>query len=351
MYKNFLGKKVLVTGHSGFKGSWLTYTLKNLGAEVYGFSSTIPANQLHAFYALDIQNLIINQNDCIGDVRDVKFTSMIERIKPDFIFHLAAQALVTTSYSDPFLTFSTNTIGILNLLEYLRLTNSTSTVVVVTSDKCYKNLNRKIPYVETDELGGHDPYSASKAAAEILFGSYLQSFKDLCAFGGIASARAGNVFGGGDWSQNRIIPDTIKSIFSDKPISLRMPNATRPWTYVHDVINGYLMLSVALRNDPHKYRGSWNFASGENLSVVELVNNFIKHIGYGQVSFEKNTTSVGESEFLQINPNKANSELHWKCRYSINHSLKTTAEWYKIQKNELNIKDYSFSIFQEYYNL
>jgi CDP-glucose 4,6-dehydratase len=224
----FRGKKVLITGHTGFKGSWLAFTLDQIGASVFGLSLREPENQNHAYYALGIKEKLINSDSDLGDVREKDLADIIKLVNPDFIFHLAAQAIVATSYLDPFLTFSTNTFGTLNLLETLRTEKSLATVVVITSDKCYKNLNSARAYVEGDELGGSDPYSSSKAAAEIIFGSYLKSYPLLCLENGIASARAGNVFGGGDWSNNRLIPDCVRNIFDGNPINLRMPNATRP---------------------------------------------------------------------------------------------------------------------------
>lgn len=348
-FEVFRDKKVLITGHTGFKGSWLAFTLAGIGAKVYGLSLSEPENPYHAYYALGIKENLINSGSDLGDVREKDLAEIISLVNPDFIFHLAAQAIVATSYLDPYLTFSTNTGGTLNLLEILRTTKSIATVVVITSDKCYKNLNSARAYIEGDELGGSDPYSSSKAAAEIIFGSYLISYPNLCSKNGIASARAGNVFGGGDWSKNRLIPDCVRDIFEGNPIHLRMPNATRPWTFVNDIINGYLELALALRANPIKFRGSWNFASGEKLTVSEVAQIFINQIGQGEIDTLTEYMIGYESELLQIDPEKANEQLDWHCLYPIKTALLITAEWYKLQHGKGDIKAYSKQLLEKYY--
>lgn len=349
-FEVFQGKKVLITGHTGFKGSWLAYTLSEIGARVFGLSLSEPENQYHAYRALGINGILINSGSDLGDVREKDIAEIISLVNPDFIFHLAAQAIVATSYLDPYLTFSTNTIGTLNLLETLRNTKSLATVIIITSDKCYKNFNSTRAYTEGDELGGIDPYSSSKAAAEIIFGSYLTSYPNLCSENGIASARAGNVFGGGDWSKNRLIPNCVQDIFEGNPIRLRMPNATRPWTFVNDIINGYLELALALRAKPEIFRGSWNFASGEKLTVSEVAQIFINQIGQGKIDTQPENNIGYESELLQIDPSKANKLLGWHCRYPIKSALSITAEWYKLQHSKGDIKAYSKQLLENYYS-
>ena len=348
-FEVFRGKKVLITGHTGFKGSWLAFTLSEIGAKVFGLSLSEPENQYHSYHALEIKEILVNSDLDLGDVRKKDLAEIINLVKPDFIFHLAAQAIVATSYLDPYLTFSTNTVGTLNLLETLRTTKSLATVIVITSDKCYKNLNSTRAYIEGDELGGIDPYSSSKAAAEIIFGSYLASYPNLCSVNGIASARAGNVFGGGDWSKNRLIPNCVQDIIAGNPIRLRMPNATRPWTFVNDIINGYLELALALRSNPLMFRGSWNFASGEKLTVSEVAQIFINQIGQGTIDTQPENNIGYESELLQIDPSKANKQLGWYCRYPIKSALSITAEWYKLQHSKADIKAYSKQLLEGYY--
>lgn len=347
--KNFIGKKVLVTGHTGFKGSWLVFTLNFLGAQVYGFAISEPKALKHVYHSLNIKKLLINKNSHLGDVRSPEFVMLVRKIEPDFIFHLAAQAIVKTAYTEPHFTFSTNVMGILNLLEYLRESQSKATVVIITSDKCYKDLENQVAHIETDELGGSDPYSASKAAAELLIGAYLNSYQDLCQPGGIASARAGNVFGGGDWSQDRLIPDLVRNLFEKKPIQLRMPKAVRPWTYVHDVIRGYLYLAAALRDNPEKHRGSWNFSSSETLNVEQVAKTFIDYLGSGTYILDSPNNLLKEVTYLQINPFKANSVLNWWCQFPIDIALEKTAEWYSKQNTGSEINTYSYEILKEFY--
>jgi len=345
----FKNKKVLITGHTGFKGSWLAFTLNTFGAEIYGLSLDIPKNAKHAYFALRIEDFLANSKSHLSDIRYTDLQDLISKVQPDFIFHLAAQALVGEAYKEPYFTFSTNILGTLNLIEAARMTQTKATLIVVTSDKCYKNLNLEKAYVESDELGGDDPYSASKAAIEIVFSSYLFSYPNFGA-NGIASARAGNVFGGGDWSTNRLIPDCARDVFAQKVIKIRMPNATRPWTFVHDIINGYITLGAALKETPEKYRGSWNFASGENLTVEQITKTFIGFMGYGSIELVLDNFVDHENIFLQIDPSKARTELNWQCNYSIMEALSETANWYRAQNEGQNMCEYSQHFLKNYYS-
>ena len=241
---SFKGRRVFITGHSGFKGSWLAFLLNEIGAEVFGYALP-PVGKNNHFELLGLAQLIEHVE---ADIRDEeKLTAAMGEIQPEFVFHLAAQALVRHSYSDPKTTFETNVMGSVNLLEAVRKCESVRSLVYITSDKCYENREWLWGYRENDQLGGHDPYSASKASAEMVFSAYARSFffdrPDL----GAASARAGNVIGGGDWAVDRIIPDCIRAIESDKPIHLRNPFATRPWQHVLEPIAGYLLLAAQLR--------------------------------------------------------------------------------------------------------
>jgi CDP-glucose 4,6-dehydratase len=344
-------KRVVITGHSGFKGSWLSFILTWFGADVYGFSIDEPSDLKHAYHALKIADIVDDKSTIIGDVREDDYKEFLSETEPDFIFHLAAQALVKESLESPGETIETNVIGILNLLEFLRNEKKNIPTVLVTSDKCYKNVNSRNPYVESDELGGDDPYSASKAAAEIIFFSYFQ-----CFFKGlhkpVATVRAGNVIGGGDWSENRLVPDCVTQMLDSKKIFLRMPHATRPWTLVHDVLNGYLQLGAALKVSPNLFSGSWNFASGEEKSVEEvarvLLSCFESHFGTIELSIANNTFK--EHAQLQIDASKARSVLGWECKDSLNNGLVSTANWYIKQDLGFDMNEYSRLFIEEFFS-
>ena len=347
MKSSFMGARIIVTGHSGFKGSWLTKLLIESGAEVYGLSISPPIDRNHVFYALHIGDRVQNSSSQFADVRTDAFNNLYREVKPHFVFHLAAQAIVSTSYKDPYQTVSTNVLGTLNVLESLRLYDFGCTGILITSDKCYKNKNQEEAYVETDELGGDDPYSGSKAAAEILIQSYLTSYPHGFSRG-IASARAGNVFGGGDWSENRLIPDCARSIFTSGEIEIRMPNATRPWTYVLDIVSGYMLLALSLRGNPKKYRGSWNFASGENLTVEQVVKMFIENLGKGKMIINESPLIGHESNLLQIDPRKANDNLGWSTKKSIANAMHDTVAWYSAQNQGEDMLIFSEQTLSEY---
>ena len=322
-------KKVFITGHTGFKGSWLSYLLNYLGADVYGYSLK-NHSVLNHFDALKLESKIHHE---IGDVRDYsKLSYAISNFKPDFIFHLAAQALVIDSYKDPMNTFTTNCIGSLNILDIVKNSSFIKSFVLVTSDKCYENLEWEYGYRENDRLGGHDPYSASKAGAEIIFSAYNKSFFHKNETCGVGSARAGNVIGGGDWSKNRIIPDCIKAIESNKPIVIRNPNATRPWQHVLEPLTGYLYLGYALYKYPDMYSGSWNFGPkpSEVKNVREVALNIIDNFGKGKLEIKKLEGQSHESNLLQLNCDKSNQKLNWHPIWNIDETLKHTAEWYKL---------------------
>ena len=244
MFKSFYkGKKVLVTGHTGFKGSWLTCWLLLLGAKVYGFSDSSRTSPSH-FNLLEIENEIIHRT---GDIRDLeKLKQFIIEVQPDVVFHLAAQAIVSSSYKNPLLTISTNIVGTANLMESLRSLTKKVVVVLITSDKCYENKETQNPYKENEPMGGHDPYSSSKGCCELLINSYRRSFFNDNNSSGLASVRAGNVVGGGDWSKDRLIPDILKSFKKNESVIIRNPSAIRPWQHVLDCLSGYLILTEKL---------------------------------------------------------------------------------------------------------
>ncbi len=324
----FRNKRVFITGHTGFKGSWLTMLLKQLGAQVRGYALE-PVSSPNHFDLLDINNDI---DHIIGDIRDYSnLKASMQSFKPEFVFHLAAQALVIRSYEDPVDTFSTNIMGSNHLLESVRDCNSVKSLVYITSDKCYENLEWEYGYRENDKLGGHDPYSASKAAAEILFSTYQRSFFSQIPELGVGSARAGNVIGGGDWSLNRIIPDCIRSIESNEPIILRNPSAIRPWQHVLEPLTGYLYLAYALCESPDRFSGSWNFGPkiSEVRTVEEVAKNIIEYYGKGKIRISNTSNKQHESQLLQLNCDKANQNLNWNPKWDIQDTIKFSAEWYK----------------------
>ena len=265
-------KTVLVTGDTGFKGSWLAIWLKELGANVIGYSLN-PGAEEDNYVVCGLARKITHID---GDIRDQhSLKSVFDEYKPDIIFHLAAQSLVLESYNDPVETYSTNVMGTVNILEVIRHIDSVRAVVVVTTDKCYENRECDYGYRETDRLGGKDPYSASKAACEIVINSYLQSFFNLENTVSVASARAGNIIGGGDWAENRIIPDCIRSLRKDEPIIVRNPQSVRPWQYILEPLSGYLKLGACLYKDGKEYSGAWNFGPKDTITVKGLVEEVI----------------------------------------------------------------------------
>lgn len=322
------GKRVLITGDTGFKGAWLAIWLHHLGAKVLGYA--LPPASKHVQFALAGLDHIITHVD--GDIRDFnKLSKTIEDFQPELVFHLAAQAIVKYSYEEPKLTFDTNVGGSVNILEAVRNAKSVRSMVFITSDKCYRNKEWVWGYRENDELGGHDPYSSSKAAAELVFSAYLDSFFQSVKGLGIASARAGNVIGGGDWAQNRIIPDCMRALQSDEPIVLRNPMATRPWQHVLEPLWGYLLLGIRLWESPKEFTGSWNFGppTGSGLTVEELVKLIIQCWGQGEYRVHMGGSAHHEARLLQLNTDKARMELHWRPRWDAYQTIEETVRWYK----------------------
>ena len=326
-------KKVLITGHNGFKGVWLTALLKKLGADVYGVSLEAEDNSL----ANDIRIKDYCENYNI-DIRDREKTlSAISNINPQIIFHLAAQSLVFRSYSDPYLTYSSNIMGLVNILDAARNSKSCKTLINVTSDKCYKNLESENGYTETDILGGHDPYSNSKACSELVTESYRASFFRESNISCI-TARAGNVIGGGDWAENRLVPDIFRSILSKSIISIRNPNAIRPWQHVLEPLGGYINLAQ-LSYSSNNYSEPWNFGpEKDNLRTVkDVINEISLHFDLEKkIKFEKNT--LHETQILKLDITKSKSRLSWKPQWDFKKTIELTCEWYKEYINNSNIK-------------
>ncbi len=339
----YTDKKVLVTGHTGFKGSWLSLWLKMLGAKVYGYALSPPSNPNH-FEILDL-----NITGKEADIRDYKsLSAFINEVNPEIIFHLAAQALVRTSYDDPIETYSTNVMGTLNLFEVCRKVKSVKAIVNITSDKCYENKEWVWGYRESDPIGGFDPYSSSKGCSELLTSSYRNSFFNLSEYGNahnilLASARAGNVIGGGDWAKDRLLPDIIKAASIDSSVFIRNPKATRPWQHVLEPLSGYLTLGWRLLEGRKEFAEGWNFgpAIDCNLTVEEIVtisNFFWKSIN---VEYKHNFSEAHEANLLMLDCSKANKLLKWKPVWSINDTVEKTINWYKnyYTKNLINTQN------------
>ncbi len=322
------GKKVLVTGDTGFKGSWLSIWLKELGAEVTGYSLEPPSDPSN-YEACRLGSAI---NHVHGDIRDqVKLSQSFDEFRPDIVFHLAAQAIVTESYKDPKLTFDTNVGGTVNIFEAVRKSSSTKVLINITSDKCYENKGWTWGYRENDALGGVDPYSASKACSELIHSSYLKSFFSGENSKGIASARTGNVIGGGDWGANRIIPDCVRSIVNNDPIGIRNPDSIRPWQHVLEPLSGYLWLGKLLWENPAKFSSSWNFGPSESacLPVREIVSRYVAFWGNGSWQEISSSVPLKEASVLKLCCDKARDLLNWRGILDINECLSFTSDWYK----------------------
>ena len=345
----YSGKKVFVTGHTGFKGTWFTGLLQMAGARIKGYALA-PESAPSLFTAmapgLKLENVI-------ADIRDnKKLQEAIHTFQPDFVFHLAAQALVRRSYEIPAETFDVNVTGTANLLEAVNMLDRKCTVVVITTDKVYENKEAHHYYNENDRLGGYDPYSASKAATEIVVSSFRNSFFPLSAFSShqkaIASARAGNVIGGGDWNKDRIIPDIIRALKANEPVDVRNPNAVRPWQHVLEPLNGYLLLGMLLDMDPVKYSGAYNFGPlpEDHLAVKDLVEIAISCWGESalpgaQASWvnRSDATAVHEAGLLKLDISKARQVLNWQPALSSKKAIELTIDWYK--QNAGNVFEYT----------
>ena len=320
-------KKIIVTGATGFKGAWLSFWLYMLGAKVYAIGY-LPNENKKLFYSLNLHKKITLK---ILDVTDFpKMKTYVNKIKPEFIFHLAAQPLILDGYKEPYETYKTNALGTLNILEITRKSKFVKSLICVTSDKCYESNFSTKGFKETDRLGGIDPYSGSKASAEIMIQTYIKSFQKNLKTLGIASVRAGNVMGGGDQSPNRLIVDVVKSLNKRKKIVLRNPKFNRPWQHVLDPLYGYLILASKLYKYPKKFSGAWNFGTEKNTitSVMTIVKYAIKNWGHGQFVVKKNNKFYEQAN-LQLNIEKSKKNLNWKPRYKIQESVKLTIDWYK----------------------
>jgi len=331
---NWEGRRVLVTGHTGFKGGWLALWLWALKAHVCGFALA-PPTEPNLFTALRLEQLIDNKR---GDIRDSQaFLQCVQQCEPEVVFHLAAQPLVRQSYADPVGTYLTNVIGTANVLEAVRHTPSVRTVVVITTDKCYRNNEWAWGYREVDALGGHDPYSSSKACVEILTASYRDSFFSKNASDhavALATARAGNVIGGGDWSTDRLIPDLIRGFISQHPTHIRYPNAIRPWQHVLEPVAGYLKLAEKLREREKGFDAAWNFgpSEDESFTVAEIASAMAAKWGNGATWIRDEVPNLHEAKVLRLDASKARTELNWKPRLTMADALDWVVSWFKAWK-------------------
>ncbi|MGE5515467.1 MAG: CDP-glucose 4,6-dehydratase [Bacteroidota bacterium] len=322
------GRRVLVTGSTGFKGSWLCTWLLGLGAEVSGLALE-PAADAPLFGQLGLGQHVRQH---FGDIRDAAFVDKVmAEEQPEIVLHLAAQALVRVSFEDPRTTFETNVSGAVNLLEAVRRCDSLRALVFITSDKCYRNKEWIWGYRENDELGGSDPYSASKACAELVFTSYQESFLQARPRLGAVTARAGNVIGGGDMSRDRIVPDCIRALKAGQPIVLRNPASTRPWQHVLEPLSGYLSLAIGLLADERRPAGAWNFGpDAENVRTVgELAQRLTDLWGGSEVRVERDPNAPHEANLLMLSNDKAKTLLGWRPRWSFEQAAAETLLWYK----------------------
>tara|TARA_Y100000589_G_scaffold329009_1_gene374483 strand:+ start:19384 stop:20460 length:1077 start_codon:yes stop_codon:yes gene_type:complete len=322
-------KCVLVTGHTGFKGSWLVRWLEKVGANVIGVSLDVPTNPSH----YEILKPKLKCEDIRCDINDIeKLTILFKKYQPDLVFHLAAQSIVRTSYYDPLKTFRTNAIGSINILQSAIQCEKIPTILMITSDKCYQNKEWHYGYREIDELGGDDPYSASKAAAEIMIKSFFKSYNSNNEnYLKMATVRAGNVVGGGDWALSRIVPDCMRAWSNNEKVSIHAPNSTRPWQHVLEPIGGYLWLMEILFKESSEINGeSFNFGpnSSQDMTVGDLVI-FLANEWGSEASYRFSKSNIKEAGLLKLNCDKASALLNWKPVFSVLDTLKMTSKWYK----------------------
>ena len=346
--KTFEGKTVLVTGHTGFKGSWLSIWLKELGANVIGYSLDPPTNPSN-FQLTNLKNRMISIK---GDVRNKEaLFDVIFSYKPEIIIHMAAQAIVLKSYENPIETFDTNVMGTVNILESARNFSFIKSVLIITSDKCYKDQDFHWGYRENDILGGADPYSASKSMVEILVDSYRKSFFSGGVDVVLASARAGNVIGGGDFADFRLIPDCARALMSKEEIIVRNPDSMRPWQHVLVPLSGYLSLTAKMQEERKSFADAWNFGPLENKGITskQIAEKMIKLWGSGKWVSAFNENAKKETKLLRLSWEKALHELNWKPVYNWEHAIEATVEWFKeyeIQKDNNNPDLYNLCLKQ-----
>jgi CDP-glucose 4,6-dehydratase len=335
------GRRVFLTGHTGFKGGWLAFWLARRGAQIRGYALD-PAIEPNLFTAASVATIL---DDVRGDIRDyAKLESSMTEFQPEVVFHLAAQPIVRRSYADPLGTYSTNVMGTAHVLEAVRKTSSVRAVVSVTSDKCYQNQEWIWPYRETDTLGGFDPYSSSKACAEIVCSAYRNSFFPVHRLSdhrvALATARAGNVVGGGDWSEGRLIPDLVRGFQAGEPVHIRRPEAVRPWQHVLESLNGYMMLAEKLLDAPSRFCSSFNFGPNDEdaWSVERIATKLVEMWGEGASWIRDSVPGVHEEHSLTLDTSKARRQLGWQPRLGIEANLEWTLKWYREWKQGADMK-------------
>jgi CDP-glucose 4,6-dehydratase len=347
----WMGKKVFLTGHTGFKGSWLSLWLSSMGAKVTGYSlapKTIP----NLFNVLEIDSL--TEKSLIADIRDLAgLQKVISEAKPDVVIHLAAQPLVRYSYANPVETYATNVMGTVHVLESTRTIDSVRATLVVTTDKCYENKEWVWGYRENESMGGYDPYSNSKGCAELVTSAYRHSyFSSPNSINNVASARAGNVIGGGDWSQDRLIPDAIKAFEAKKPVMIRNPLATRPWQHVLEPLSGYLILAQALYEQGSSFASGWNFGprDKDNRSVQEVVELIISNWGDGAHWEKEGLDQPHEANLLKLDCTKARTQLGWIPKWDLEIATQNIVQWQMDYKAKKNMQEVSLAHINQYMN-
>jgi len=345
-------KKVFITGHTGFKGSWLTFWLQNLGANITGYSLPPPTNP-NLFEITQLDKII---NTVTGDIRDFKqLHSAITECKPEIVIHMAAQALVRRSYINPIETYSTNVMGTVHLLEAIRQVGDVKVIINVTSDKCYENREWIWGYRENEPMGGYEPYSSSKGCAELVTSAFRNSFFNTKSLEksevALASVRAGNVIGGGDWAEDRLIPDIIRAFMAGQPVIIRNPYAVRPWQHVLEPLSGYLLLAQKLWENGSQYAEGWNF--GPNEEDVKSVSWIVKHLVkiWGKDTNWRQDTDTAhphEAHYLKLDCSKAKAKLNWHPKWELETALDAVVEWYKVYQVQKDIRNIMLKQIQTY---
>jgi CDP-glucose 4,6-dehydratase len=339
-------RRVLLTGHTGFKGAWLSLWLQEAGAELLGYS--LPAPTQPSLF--EVAFVGRGMSSVEADIRDPeRLANSISGFAPEVVIHMAAQSLVRRSYTDPIGTYATNVIGTANVLEAVRGVPSVRAVVIVTSDKCYENRERELPYTEQDAMGGHDPYSSSKGCAELVTAAYRNSFLRSAGVG-LASARAGNVIGGGDWAEDRLLPDVMRAVIASRPVQIRNPHAVRPWQHVLEPISGYLDLAEKLMGSPQDFAESWNFGpeQADEQPVSAVVERVVQLWGPPATWTRDERSHPHEAGCLRLDSSKARTRLRWRSQWTLDQALQATVAWYKAYATGAEMREFTIRQMSEY---